>query len=86
MCVHPLQQLTDEALSERGVRVYSGWKLPSSTCRFFSRNLKWGEIGCALSHHAVWECALASAEPAVLVVEDDVEFFPKYVQENASKP
>ena len=71
------RELSAHGLVKRGVTVYPDWKLPDSPCRFFSRSLKWGEIGCALSHHAIWELAGASSEPAFLVVEDDVEFLPE---------
>mmetsp|Transcript_67002 Transcript_67002/g.200164 ORF Transcript_67002/g.200164 Transcript_67002/m.200164 type:complete len:303 (+) Transcript_67002:21-929(+) len=72
------RELSAHGLVKRGVTVYPDWKLPDSPCRFFSRSLKWGEIGCALSHHAIWELAGASSEPAFLVVEDDVEFLPEF--------
>ena len=73
------RELSLEALEARGVAVYADWKLPESSCRFFSRSLKWGEIGCALSHHAVWELAAGAAEEdVVLVVEDDVDFLPEF--------
>lgn len=74
------RELAAEGLSARGVRTYSGWKLEGSTDRFFSRALKWGEIGCALSHHGVWELARASKEDAMLVLEDDVDFLPGFVE------
>lgn len=72
------RELSAGTLEARGISVYTGWKLPDSPCRFFSRSLKWGEIGCALSHHAIWELAAASSEPAVLVLEDDVELLPDF--------
>lgn len=70
--------LSAHQLEARGIIPYAGWKLEASSCRFFNRALKWGEIGCALSHHGVWELAHASAEAAVLVVEDDVDFLPDF--------
>ena len=42
------------ARTERGVSCYAGWELPGSSHRFFARPLKWGEVGCALSHHGIW--------------------------------
>ena len=71
------RELSPEALEARGVVPYAGWKLEDSPCRFFSRALKWGEIGCGLSHHTVWKLTSVSTEP-VLVVEDDVDFLPNF--------
>lgn len=33
-----------------------------------------GELGCALSHHRVYEAVCAQAQPYALVLEDDAEF------------
>ncbi|KAL1522256.1 hypothetical protein AB1Y20_017251 [Prymnesium parvum] len=74
------RELCVDALQARGVEVYSGWRLSASACRFFNRSLKWGEVGCALSHHAVWELAAASEDEAVLVLEDDVELLPGFCE------
>ncbi|MDO4694454.1 MAG: glycosyltransferase family 25 protein [Eikenella sp.] len=38
------------------------------------RWLSRGEVGCALSHHRVYEAVCAQAEPYALVLEDDAEF------------
>lgn len=38
------------------------------------RRLSRGEVGCALSHHNVYETICAQAEPYALVLEDDAEF------------
>lgn len=77
------RELSLDALRERGVTTYDRWKLEESPCRFFKRELKWGEIGCALSHYGVWELAYASCEAAVLVVEDDVDFVPGFASKLA---
>eukprot|EP00967_Tisochrysis_lutea_P150874 scaffold292619_cov39-Tisochrysis_lutea.AAC.2 len=57
-----------------GVSVYDGWRLPTSTFRFYNRNLKWGEVGCALSHYHVWEKVVQLGLPFAVVVEDDAAF------------
>lgn len=69
--------LTPESLAARGVALYRGWRLPDSTNRFFSRELKLGEVGCALSHHGAWQLTAAHGGP-VLVLEDDVAFAPDF--------
>ena len=71
------RSLTAESLAARGVSLYRGWRLPDSTNRFFSRELKLGEVGCALSHHGAWQLTAAHGAP-VLVLEDDVAFAPDF--------
>jgi len=46
--------------------------------RFYARDLKWGEVGCALSHHAVWEEVARRRLARAIVAEDDVEFTPAF--------
>ena len=73
--------LSTKELDHRQVSVYSGWRLGSSGFRFFDRELKWGEVGCALSHIGVWSQVAAMEEDDVaLVIEDDVEFVPAFVE------
>jgi glycosyl transferase family 25 len=40
--------------------------------RYFGKDLKAGEIGCLLSHRAIYEKMVAENIPKVLVLEDDV--------------
>ena len=87
--------LSLDELRRRGVAVYSGWRIPDSTFRFFDRELKWGEVGCALSHVGVWrEVSAMQAprrgpaawwpawlpEPVAIVLEDDVDFLPRFAE------
>ena len=60
-----------------GVALYRGWCLAGHANRFFSRELKWGEVGCGLSHAAAWADIAASDAP-VAVLEDDAEFAPGF--------
>jgi collagen beta-1,O-galactosyltransferase len=71
------KELGWEALHARGVRLYPGWRLPGSTYRFYNRDLKWGEIGCALSHHAVWTAIVHLGLPWAVILEDDACFMPR---------
>mmetsp|Transcript_55426 Transcript_55426/g.127388 ORF Transcript_55426/g.127388 Transcript_55426/m.127388 type:complete len:271 (-) Transcript_55426:183-995(-) len=72
--------LCEASLRARGVVPYPFWRLADSPCRFFNRELKWGEIGCSLSHHAVWLEFAASAHQRILILEDDVDFAPGFAE------
>ena len=72
--------LSEASLRARGVAVYPFWRIADSQCRFFSRELKWGEIGCSLSHHDVWTELAASSLDRLLILEDDVAFAPGFAQ------
>lgn len=69
------RDLSSDVLAGRGVCPYAGWRLVSSAQRFFNRELKWGEVGCALSHYSAWEFARQLDRP-VIVLEDDADFAP----------
>lgn len=75
------RELSMAELQRRGVAAYQGWKQPESTFRFFNRELKWGEVGCALSHVGVWRAiAEDSSLPVAVVLEDDVDFAPRFAE------
>ncbi len=62
--------LTREDIARRGHRLFP-WRIASDN-PWWSRPLKFGEVGCSLAHLACWEDAeTAGAEPYVLVLEDD---------------
>eukprot|EP00302_Diacronema_sp_CCMP2436_P024764 CAMPEP_0179918230 /NCGR_PEP_ID=MMETSP0983-20121128/3284_1 /TAXON_ID=483367 /ORGANISM="non described non described, Strain CCMP 2436" /LENGTH=306 /DNA_ID=CAMNT_0021821075 /DNA_START=1 /DNA_END=921 /DNA_ORIENTATION=- len=67
-----------EWLRAHGYVVYDGWRIKGHPSRFMQRGLKWGEIGCAISHLRVWEAAAARADCGerrpTLVLEDDILF------------
>ncbi len=46
------------------------WELPSDN-PWWSRPLKLGEIGCAVSHWMCWQQAAADAADPALILEDD---------------
>lgn len=67
--------LSTDWLTEHGFALYPRWQIPGHTNRFYSRHLKWGEVGCAISHWRVWETIAARDDHrATLVFEDDVVF------------
>jgi glycosyl transferase family 25 len=58
-----------------------GWPAAYDRTRrlaYAGQDLKPGEIGCYLSHRAAWQGLLASPEPVVLVLEDDVQLVPDF--------
>ena len=75
------RELSAAELERRDVATYTGWRLAGSGFRFFDRELKWGEVGCALSHLGVWSAIAARADGDVaLVLEDDVDFAPSFAE------
>jgi collagen beta-1,O-galactosyltransferase len=61
------QTLTPATLLERGADIDRTWVNP-----YNNQPLTHGEVGCALSHHAVWTRVRDGRWPDVLVLEDDV--------------
>ena len=75
------RELSTAELTRQGVKAYPGWKLTGTGFRFFDRDLKWGEVGCALSHVGVWRrIAAESDQPVAVVLEDDVDFAPRFAE------
>ena len=74
------RDLSTEELKSRGVVTYPSWRIEGSTFRFFDRELKWGEVGCALSHVGVWRSIASADAPAAIVLEDDVDFVPRFAE------
>ena len=48
------RRLSHQELRRRGVTLYPSWRRAESSYCFFNRELRWGEVGCALSHLGVW--------------------------------
>jgi collagen beta-1,O-galactosyltransferase len=48
------------------------WELPGSDNPWWSRPLKLGEIGCAMSHWSIWRRAAERRSELTVVLEDDV--------------
>lgn len=73
------QALTRHALTRGGYDLFP-WQITSDN-PWWSRPLKLGEIGCALSHLACWRQAAAYGYEPVLILEDDAcldrDFLPR---------
>lgn len=69
--------LTHELLDAHDYKLFD-WQIPSMN-PWWSRPLKWGEIGCAIAHLACWRRAVNYSQKYHLILEDDVCFGPDVV-------
>mgnify|MGYP001192525288 FL=1 len=51
--------------------VFKDWIIPTSSHRFYNREITDGEIGCAASHHSVWKDASKKGYKKILILEED---------------
>lgn len=63
--------LTDEVLAQKGITL-----LPEYADPYHKRPMTMGEIGCFLSHYAIWQKMVELNQKEVLVLEDDIRFEP----------
>ncbi|WP_406029137.1 glycosyltransferase family 25 protein [Nocardioides sp. NBC_00850] len=59
----------------------SPWQDLTSTNPWFSRPLKWGEVGCSLAHIACWEDFVRSGEQEAIFLEDDAQPIPSFAND-----
>jgi GR25 family glycosyltransferase involved in LPS biosynthesis len=74
--------LNFEELRRSGVLTDLGFQrlqLPPNE-KLFGMDLTPGAVGCALSHRKAWELVLARKQRCALILEDDVEFHPKFAR------
>ncbi|HEX5116290.1 MAG TPA: glycosyltransferase family 25 protein [Pseudonocardiaceae bacterium] len=72
------KELSRAGLTAAGYQLFP-WQI-ESTNPWWSRPLKYGEIGCALAHLACWQDAARNgAEPLILVLEDDAVLPPTFL-------
>ena len=67
-------------LNGQGVSLYPHWNEPGSSVFYHARELKLGEVGCALSHWAVWSRIVEQDLDVALVLEDDAVLAPSTVE------
>ena len=63
--------LTDEVLIQKGITL-----LPEYADPYHKRSMTMGEVGCFLSHYAIWQKMVELNQDEVLVLEDDIRFEP----------
>ncbi|MEY9934557.1 glycosyl transferase family 25 [Catenulispora sp. GP43] len=69
-------QMEAKDLRALGIGLFP-WRIDSENF-WWARDLKFGEIGCTLSHLACWRRALESGRQLFLVLEDDVSLSPDF--------
>ena len=60
-------------MKKHKIRTYPGWKLVNSKHAFYSRDIKAGEIGCALSHIKAWQVIVKKNLDYAIIFEDDAK-------------
>jgi len=63
-----IQEFHDE-----GFFAYEHWKLETSNNKWYSRDVKMGELGCMVSHYLIWNHIYSNHDRA-LILEDDCHF------------
>ncbi|CAI8043596.1 Procollagen galactosyltransferase 1 [Geodia barretti] len=58
---------------ELGIHYMSNWRDP-----WGDRTMTFGEVGCFLSHYFIWKKVVDEGLDRVLVVEDDIDFEPRF--------
>lgn len=73
------RQLTTHHMNLMGIKAYDDWNLDNGNVvvnhdinPFWHRDVTMGEIGCTLSHVAIWEDAYKNGYENILVYEDDI--------------
>ena len=56
------------------------WRLAESENSWWSRDLKLGEIACALTHLRLWTYAYERQLANLIILEDDAECLPEFVR------
>ena len=78
------RELTQASLAAAGHQLFP-WQIESAN-PWWSRPLKYGEIGCTLAHLACWrDAAQNGTEPLVLVLEDDAVLPPTLLDDLLSE-
>lgn len=66
--------ITEEFMKAGNYRVWDHWKQPDFPLHFYQRDIRKGEIGCALSHVNIWRRVVEENLREVLILEDDAGF------------
>ncbi|MCY7289172.1 MAG: glycosyltransferase family 25 protein [Cryobacterium sp.] len=71
--------LDHRSLGASGLRLFP-WRIESAN-PWWSRPLKWGEIGCAVAHIECWRAAVAEDVDYALILEDDAVMTSDFVDD-----
>ncbi|CDS37514.1 procollagen galactosyltransferase 2 [Echinococcus multilocularis] len=69
------RELNPEIIKQWNITQLSGYADP-----YHKRALKYGEIGCFLSHYRIWQDMLVNDYERILILEDDLRFVPGFVR------
>lgn len=69
--------LDHESVAASGYELFP-WRIESDN-PWWSRPLKWGEVGCTIAHLACWRAAIADDVDYALVLEDDAVLMPDFL-------
>jgi glycosyl transferase family 25 len=67
------KDITNKLLKDIDVKTYPHWKIDSDNS-WWNRNIKLGEVGCAVSHLRMWEHAYNKGHSFTIFGEDDIRF------------
>ncbi|XP_064395609.1 procollagen galactosyltransferase 1-like isoform X2 [Halichondria panicea] len=67
------RQLNQSYLDSMGIKYLPGWKDP-----WRERPMTFGEVGCFLSLHTIWQQMMTEGLDQILILEDDVVFEPYF--------
>ncbi|KAL5484486.1 hypothetical protein EMCRGX_G020997 [Ephydatia muelleri] len=67
------RELNQSYVDSLGIHYLPGWRDP-----WGERPMTMGEVGCFLSHYTIWEKMVEQQLKRVLILEDDVDFEPKF--------
>lgn len=71
-------EVSERSLQVHGISLFEGWRQPDSLVHYHARDLKPGEIGCAMSHWLLWRRIADDGLRAALILEDDVLLAPGF--------
>ena len=71
------RRLTTQGFTTSGCELFP-WQIDSSN-PWWSRPLKYGEIGCALSHIRCWQDIVQTGTPTAIILEDDAVLTPWFL-------
>ncbi|KAF8565989.1 hypothetical protein P879_01893 [Paragonimus westermani] len=69
------KDLNADLIASMGIKQLKGYADP-----YHKRSLKFGEIGCFLSHFYLWQEMIEHGYQRILILEDDVRFAPAFVR------
>lgn len=67
-------QIDETFMKEGDYGVWDSWKNSDLPLHFYQREVRNGEIGCALSHVNIWKKVVEEGLDEVLILEDDAGF------------